>query len=158
MLPVPWGVQVERVETTAELLAAVRRHLPDADLLLMAAAPADYRPAQATEGKRPRGEGAMTLALEPTDDVLEGTRDQRKPGARVVGFAFETSEGVARARAKLERKSLDLVVLNLAEPGAGTEVDTNRITILSATGEEPGPLESKLAAACRILDAVERLG
>jgi phosphopantothenoylcysteine decarboxylase/phosphopantothenate--cysteine ligase len=74
-----------------------------------------------------------------------------------VGFAYETADGVARARAKLERKGLDLVVLNLAEPGAGAEVETNRVTLVTRDSDVPGPLESKATAAARVLDAVERL-
>ena len=97
------------------------------------------------------------VALVPTEDVLESTRALRKPGAVVVGFAYETDDGLAKARAKLTRKDLDLVVLNLAEPGAGAEVDTNRVTLVSPKGETAGPLESKDAAAARILDAVEGL-
>ena len=156
-LPLPTGVRVERVEATADLAAAVARHLPEADVLLMAAAPADYRPEQAAAAKRPRKEGALMVALVPTEDVLESTRALRKPGAVVVGFAYETDDGLAKARAKLTRKDLDLVVLNLAEPGAGAEVDTNRVTLVSPKGETAGPLESKDAAAARILDAVEGL-
>lgn len=153
----PTGARTERVESTADLAAAVARHLPEADVLLMAAAPADYRPERAAAGKRGRKEGALSVALVPTDDVLESTRGLRKPGAVVVGFAYETEDGLPKARAKLERKGLDLVVLNMAEPGAGAEVDTNRVTLVSANGEAPGPLESKPAAAARILDAVEGL-
>jgi phosphopantothenoylcysteine decarboxylase/phosphopantothenate--cysteine ligase len=156
-LPLPAGVRVERVESTADLAAAVARHLPEADVLLMAAAPADYRPEKPAAGKRARQEGALTVALVPTEDVLESTRTLRKPGAVVVGFAYETDDGLAKARAKLTRKGLDLVVLNLAEPGAGAEGDTNRVTLVSARGETAGPLESKDDAAARILDAVEGL-
>jgi phosphopantothenoylcysteine decarboxylase/phosphopantothenate--cysteine ligase len=153
----PYGPQVEHVETTADLETAVGRHLPAADVLLMAAAPADFRPVTHATGKRVREEGALALSLEPTPDVLVNTRGRRKPGAVIVGFAYETDDGVARARAKLARKGLDLVVLNLVEPGAGAEVRTNRVTLVTATAAEPGPLESKDDAAERILDAVERL-
>lgn len=154
-LPLPPALAVERVETTAELAAAVARHLPDADVLLMAAAPADYRPVAPPKAKRPRTDGPVTVALEPTEDVLEATRGARKRGAVMVGFAYETSDGVARARDKLRRKALDLVVLNLAEPGAGAEVESNRVTLVTADGEAAGPQETKSAAASRILDAVE---
>jgi phosphopantothenoylcysteine decarboxylase/phosphopantothenate--cysteine ligase len=156
-LAVPYGPQVERIETTAELETAVARHLPAADVLLMAAAPADFRPAAPAAGKRTREDGAVALPLEPTPDVLAGTRGRRKPGAVIVGFAYETDDGVARARAKLSRKALDLVVLNLVEPGAGADVPTNRVTLVSATAAEPGPRETKEDAAERVLDAVERL-
>lgn len=156
-LPPPAGARVERVESTADLVAAVARHLPDSDVLLMAAAPADYRPEHAASSKHARKGGALALSLVPTDDVLEGTRKLRKAGAVCVGFAYETDDGPAKARAKLDRKGLDLVVLNMDEPGAGAEVDTNRVTLVLRERDVPGPLESKEAAAARILDAVEAL-
>jgi phosphopantothenoylcysteine decarboxylase/phosphopantothenate--cysteine ligase len=156
-LPAPVGITVEQIETTADLAAAVARHLPGADVLLMAAAPADYRPAEPAGDKRARKDGDLLVRFAPTTDVLESTRALRKPGARIVGFAYEAAEGPARARAKLERKGLDLVVLNLAEPGAGADVDTNRVTLVTRDGNVPGPLESKADAAARILDAVEHL-
>lgn len=157
LLTPPYGPAVERVETTADLQAAVDRHLPTTDVLLMAAAPADFRPITAATGKRVREEGALALSLEPTPDVLVSTRERRKPGAIVVGFAYETEDGVAKARAKLSRKALDLVVLNMAEPDAGAEVATNRVTLVTAERAVPGPLEAKEDAAERILDAVEAL-
>jgi phosphopantothenoylcysteine decarboxylase/phosphopantothenate--cysteine ligase len=153
----PYGPKVERVESTADLEAAVALHLPTADVLLMAAAPADFRPRTPATGKRVREEGALALALEPTPDVLANTRHRRKPGAVIVGFAYETDDGVANARAKLSRKGLDLVVLNMVEPEAGAEVVTNRVTLVTADQAEPGPVESKDDAAERILDAVEAL-
>ncbi len=156
LLP-PYGCRVERVDTTADLAAAVARHLPHVDVLLMAAAPADFRPATTEAKKRGRAAGDLSLALAPTADVLVGTRDRRKPGALAVGFAYETDDGEAKARAKLEAKGLDLVVLNLTEDGAGAEGETNRLTLVTATGVTAGPLETKRQAAERVLDAVERL-
>jgi phosphopantothenoylcysteine decarboxylase/phosphopantothenate--cysteine ligase len=153
----PAGVTVERIETTAQLAQAVERHLPNADVLLMAAAPADYRVRHPNAAKGSREQGAMSLALEPTADVLASTRSKRKRGAVIVGFAYETGDGEARARAKLDRKALDLIVLNLDEPGAGAEVDTNRVALITRDDSEAGPLESKDQAAERILDRVERL-
>lgn len=155
--PDPEGVTVERIESTAELDAAVRRHLPAADLLVMAAAPADYRPTAPTDRKRPREQGALTLEFEPTVDILLGTRALRKPGALVVGFALETGDAAAKAAAKLARKGLDLIVANDAlEPGAGFEVDTNRVTIVDRDGgRQSVPLASKGLIAEAILDAVE---
>lgn len=157
LLTPPYGPAVERVETTADLQAAVGRHLPTTDVLLMAAAPADFRPVTAATGKRVREEGALALSLEPTPDVLVSTRERRKPGAVVVGFAYETEDGVAKARVKLSRKALDLVVLNMVEPDAGAEVATNRVTLVTAERAVPGPVEAKEDAAERILDAVEAL-
>jgi len=153
----PYGCRVDRVDSTAELAAAVARHLPSADVLLMAAAPADFRPATTDAKKRTRAAGDLSLTLAPTPDVLVGTRDRRKPGALAVGFAYETDDGETNARAKLAAKGLDLVVLNLAEEGAGAEGETNRLTLVSAEGVTAGPLETKRQAAERVLDAVERL-
>jgi phosphopantothenoylcysteine decarboxylase/phosphopantothenate--cysteine ligase len=154
----PPGVALVRVESTAELAAAVGEALPLADLLLMAAAPADYRPAKALDQKLRRSEGAVRLDLEPTDDVLAATAARRKKGAVVVGFALETDDLVAAARAKLDAKRLDLIVANDAtEPGAGPEVPTNRVTLVSRDGSEALPLMSKEEVAAAVLDRVQRL-
>jgi phosphopantothenoylcysteine decarboxylase/phosphopantothenate--cysteine ligase len=155
----PYGVAVVRVQSTAEMAAAVAAALPLADLLLMAAAPADYRPTAPLDRKAKRGEGALRLELEPTPDILAGTAGSRKTGAIVVGFALETGDAVAGAQAKLKAKQLDLVVANDAtEPGAGPEVETNRVTLVSRDAIKPLPLLSKDDAAEAILDRVEVLG
>jgi phosphopantothenoylcysteine decarboxylase/phosphopantothenate--cysteine ligase len=153
----PTGVEVVRVESTEDLAAAVRRHLPAADVLIMAAAPADYRPATSAGSKRPRREGPVQLQLVPTVDILESTVPLRKPGAVVVGFALETGNAVGGAAEKLARKGVDLIVANDAlEPGAGFEVDTNRVVILDREGgRRDVPLASKADVAEAILDAVE---
>ena len=131
---------------------------PSADVLLMAAAPADYRPMQAAATKTPRRGGALAVALEPTDDVLLGTITRRKRGAVIVGFALETGDLAAKAREKLRRKHLDLVVANDAtEPGAGPGVETNRVTLVTEQGEVALPLQSKDAVAEAILDRVAEL-
>ncbi len=155
--PAPEGVTVERIETTLEMERALSAALPRADVLIMAAAPADYRPAQASVTKRPRQEGAMSISLEPTGDILLGTRERRKPGSLVVGFALETGDALAKGRAKLERKALDLIVVNDAlEPGSGFEVETNRVTILGKGGARwEVKLASKASVAESILDRVE---
>ncbi len=160
-LPAPEGVELMRIESTAELTQALAARLPDADLLVMAAAPADFRPLDPATHKTARGKGTMDIRLEPTEDVLAETHACRKPGAVVVGFALETGNALARAREKLVRKDLDLIVVNDAlEPGAGFEVETNRVTLVSRDGEEiTVPLAHKRDVADRILDAVEaRLG
>ena len=157
-LPPPYGATIVPVETTSELQSALEDLLPNTDVLFMAAAPADYRPVQRRTEKRVRTEGAMTLEMEPTPDVLIGTLDSRKAGAVTVGFALETSAGLDKARAKLRRKSLNLIVLNMAnEPGTGFETPTNRVTIVSETGETELPLMSKRAVAEQILDETESL-
>jgi phosphopantothenoylcysteine decarboxylase/phosphopantothenate--cysteine ligase len=156
-LPPPIGVTIKRVETTAELESAVREALPRADVLVMAAAPADYRPTDPSGTKRPRTDGALKIPFEPTSDILGATKGVRKPGSVIVGFALETGDAVAKGKAKLERKDLDLIVVNDAlEPGAGFEVDTNRVAILDRDGgAQVVPLASKREVAERILDAVE---
>lgn len=153
----PAGVAVRKVESTADMEAALRSELPSADVLVMAAAPADFRPANPSDGKRPRQEGSLSLPLEPTRDILMATREVRRPGAVIVGFALETGDAVAKGRAKLERKGLDLIVVNDAtEPGVGFEVATNRVTILGRNGTTVDvPLQDKRGVAERILDAVE---
>jgi phosphopantothenoylcysteine decarboxylase/phosphopantothenate--cysteine ligase len=158
-LEAPAGVAVERIETTAQMEQAVAAALPTTDVLVMAAAPADFRPASPTRTKQPRSAGPLQLALEPTRDILQATLGARKPGSLMVGFALETGDAESRGRTKLERKQLDLVVVNDAlEPGAGFEVDTNRVTLLDRFGERVVvPLQDKRAVAGAILDEVERL-
>lgn len=154
----PPGIALVRVESTADLAAAVGEALPLADLLLMAAAPADYRPAHALEHKTRRSEGALRLDLEPTSDVLAETATRRKKGAVIVGFALETGDPTAGAKAKLEAKRLDLVVANDAtEPGAGPEVATNKVTLVGRDGAEALPTMGKDEVAAAILDRVEGL-
>ncbi len=157
----PIGVTLTKVESTADLERALREVLPRADVLVMAAAPADYRPTDPSGIKRPRNDGALALPLEPTVDILGTTKALRKVGSVIVGFALETGDAVSKGKAKLERKDLDLIVVNDAlEPGAGFEVDTNRVAILDREGgAQMVPLASKREVADKILDAVEaRLG
>jgi phosphopantothenoylcysteine decarboxylase/phosphopantothenate--cysteine ligase len=157
-LPAPIGVRVLRVETTRQLEDAVRAELPAADVLVMAAAPADFRPSDPSESKRARHDGALAIPMEPTDDILSATRSERRAGSVTVGFALETGDALAKGRAKLERKDLDLIVVNDAlEPGAGFEVDTNRVALLAREGPARIlPLQSKRDVAEAILDAVEQ--
>ena len=154
----PVGVTVRRVETTQEMEDAVRAALPDADVLIMAAAPADFRPSSPSKGKRPRVDGALAVPMEPTGDVLNATRELRKSGSMIVGFALETGDALAKGLAKLERKGLDLIVVNDAlEPGAGFEKDTNRVALLGRDGSRQIlPLQSKRDVAEAILDRVEQ--
>jgi phosphopantothenoylcysteine decarboxylase/phosphopantothenate--cysteine ligase len=157
-LPPPHGVTVLHVETTADMAAAVRRELPTSDVLIMAAAPADFRPSTARDTKLPRSDGGFSLALEATDDILLGTLDVRHANLTTVGFALETGNALEKGRAKLRRKQLDLIVVNDAsEPGAGFDVDTNAVTILDIHGvETPVSLRHKRDVAEEILDAIER--
>jgi len=157
----PVGVRLRSVETTQDLEGAVAEELPGADVLVMAAAPADYRPSRPSEAKRPRTDGALAIPMEPTADILRATVAVRKAGSVIVGFALETGDAIQKARTKLEGKALDLIVVNDAlEPGAGFDVDTNRVAILDREGNaRVVPLASKREIADAILDAVEaRLG
>jgi phosphopantothenoylcysteine decarboxylase/phosphopantothenate--cysteine ligase len=151
----PGGVATTRVETTAEMQRAVQALMKGAAALFMVAAPADYRPKTSAKTKRARGDGAMTIELEPTPDILGSLK--RPAGCVVVGFALETGNGLARAQEKLQDKALDFVVLNDAlEPGAGFEVTTNRVTVLGKGGRQVDlPLLPKRDVAERILDVVQ---
>lgn len=154
----PKGPEVVRVESTQEMADAVRAALPGADALVMAAAPADFRPGSVATDKIKKSTRSDAIALEPTPDILLTTRDARKPGAVIVGFALETRDAVGYGREKLAAKSLDMVVVNDAtEQGAGFGVDTNRVTLVTATGDEALPLMAKRDVADAILDRVEAM-
>jgi phosphopantothenoylcysteine decarboxylase/phosphopantothenate--cysteine ligase len=152
----PAGVQTTAVETTQEMADAVRAALPSADVLVMAAAPADFRVAAVATSKLKKGDGVPHLSLEPTPDILASTRDARRTGAVVVGFALETDALFANARSKLDSKGLDFIVANHAgRPGAGFGTDTNIVAILRPDAEpEELPLMAKSAVADAILDRV----
>jgi len=157
-VPAPAGVRVVKARTAAALRDAMLAESRDAHVVLMAAAVADWRPASPSAGKAKKDAGAPRIELEPTDDVLMLLKDAAKSALR-VGFALETDDAVANGRAKLKAKGLDLIVVNDAsEPGAGFEVDTNRVTILAREGAaEELPLLSKREVAVRILDRVAEL-
>jgi len=151
-------LDVERVTTTAEMRDAVARALPHADILVMAAAPSDFRPVTVSGSKIKKSGAPEAIALAPTPDILRDTMSARRPGAIIVGFALETDDVLANGASKLSAKGLDLIVVNDArEEGAGFEGDTNRVTFLSRDGaSEPLPLLSKREVADAILDRVER--
>ncbi|MBM4193631.1 MAG: bifunctional phosphopantothenoylcysteine decarboxylase/phosphopantothenate--cysteine ligase CoaBC [Gemmatimonadetes bacterium] len=156
---VPSGVHVVRVESTAELEAAVRSALRGADALVMAAAPADFRPSSVAHQKIKKATAPPAIPLELSPDILASTRDARESGTVIVGFALETENLVANAQAKLAAKALDLVVANQAgETGSGFGSDTNRVTLIGRDGSvEALPLASKDSVACTIVDRVEQL-
>ena len=158
-LPEPAGVRRIDVSTAAELAEATQAEFPEHRVLLMAAAPADFRPAAVSEGKIKRGEGGIEVRLEPTADILASVAGKRQRGQTVVGFAAETGEGgLERAREKLARKGADLIVLNdVANPEIGFESERNAVTLVSRTGEEHLEIDSKAAIAEAILDRVAAL-
>jgi phosphopantothenoylcysteine decarboxylase/phosphopantothenate--cysteine ligase len=152
----PAELDVVRIGTTEELQEAVRAALPTADVLIMAAAPADFRAADVAAKKIKKGEGARAIALTATPDVLKSTITDRKEKVVVVGFALETHNVVEYAQQKLREKRLDLVVANQAGmDGAGFGVDTNLVTIVGADGTVDAlPLMSKDDVAEALLDRV----
>ena len=157
-LPAPAGVTVVAVETAAELAAACDAHFDAADVLLMAAAVADYRPADPHAGKLKKDAtgAALELRLERTDDVLAGLAARRRPGQVLVGFAAEHGDGaVAYGREKLQRKGLDAVVVNdVSAPGIGFDAAENEVTIVSQDGEQHVSRSAKSAVAAAVLDTV----
>ena len=146
----PAGVRVVAVSTAAEMERAVLAEARKADLVVMAAAVADYRPARREPGKIKRGAEPMTLELEPNPDILARAAAARRPGQVFVGFALEMAPGMRRAREKLAAKRLDLVVLNDPREAIGRE--TNRVTLVEARASRRFPELPKREAADRILD------
>ena len=155
----PLGMRALDVESTSDMANAVRSELSTADVLIMAAAPADFKPATVAGSKIKKAGRPDALAIENTPDILKSTRDARRPGSVIVGFALETDDVMAHAAEKLRAKELDLIVVNDArEPGAGFGGDTNRVTLLAPNAEPVAlPLMSKAEVADAILDRVEAL-
>lgn len=156
-VPMPDAAELVSTPTAAEMEQAVLSTLADADVLVMAAAVADFRPRMAAPSKLARADG-LTLELEPTNDILAGAVRAAKGMARVpviVGFAAETGS-LERAREKAERKGVDLLVANdVAEEGSGFGTDTNRVTIIvPGEPDDAWPLMSKVSVAGRLLDRV----
>jgi len=161
-LAVPEGVDWVPVRSTENMRDAVRERAADANVVIMAAAVADYRPAAAQSQKLKRGDARITLDLEPTPDILaELGRDAAQQASRriLVGFAAETTALADNARSKLARKSADMIVANdVTQEGAGFDADTNIVTIFLRDGREiPLPKLSKFEVANRILDRVVEL-
>ena len=146
----------ERVRTAAEMKEAVSRHAEDATVVVMAAAVADFRPANPHTGKIKKQNGVPAVKLEPTVDILGAVSQKRRNGQIIVGFAAETEDLIGNAAAKLRAKRLDLVVANdVSQQGAGFDVDTNIVTMLFPDGREIA-LEkmSKLEVAGHVLDEI----
>ncbi len=158
----PWPPDVERREvvTAAELQRACEEEFPRCDVLLMAAAVADFRPVSPSAEKlKKEGRERLELELEPTPDVLSTLAARRRPGQTIVGFAAEHGpQTISYARAKLERKGLDAVVANdVSHPGTGFEAEHNEVTVLTGGGEVPLARAPKSVIAEGILDVLEQL-
>jgi phosphopantothenoylcysteine decarboxylase/phosphopantothenate--cysteine ligase len=143
--------------TAADLEREVLRLAPLADVVLMAAAVADYRPA-AVEPEKRRREGPLTVELQPTADILAAVATSRRPGQVLVGFAAETSDGVERARQKRAAKAVDLIVLNdVSRADIGFDVAENEVVMVGDDGEQRLDRAPKTVIAAAILDRVEEL-
>lgn len=152
------GIVRTDVESAADMAQACKERAPEADIVIMSAAVADHRPAAPAGSKIKKDEGHLELVLERTEDILAWIGKRRRPGQVIAGFALETEEGLESARGKLERKGLDLVVLNsLQDEGAGFGHATNKVTLVTRDKDpERLPLLPKAEVARRILDAIER--
>ncbi|MBL7937860.1 MAG: bifunctional phosphopantothenoylcysteine decarboxylase/phosphopantothenate--cysteine ligase CoaBC [Flavobacteriales bacterium] len=153
------GIQRTDVSSAAEMATACKERAPQSDVVIMSAAVADYRPAAPAENKIKKKDGAWDITLEATEDVLAWMGRNKPNGQLLVGFALETNDAMANAKGKLERKNLDLIVLNtLADAGAGFGHDTNKVTIIGkGTKVDALPLMSKADNARAILDHIETL-
>ncbi len=152
----PEGIRIVPIESTEDLLAAMEREAPAQDIVIQAAAPADFRPVQVSETKiKKRAGEALILKLEETPDVAKAVGERKRPGQTLVGFAAETDHLLEHAKEKLAKKHLDLIVANdVTRPGAGFGVDTNIAALITAEEIRERPLQSKRALADDILDAV----
>ena len=153
---------VVRVRSAAEMHEAVMRASANADVVIMAAAVADYTPATTARDKLTKTDVPMTLSLQRTKDILADLGSMRAglgpTGPVLVGFAAETEDVLAKAREKRARKQVDMIVANdVSQSGRGFDVDTNAVTIVAEDGEQHVPLQSKDRVAAVILDRVEQL-
>jgi phosphopantothenoylcysteine decarboxylase/phosphopantothenate--cysteine ligase len=158
-VPAPAGVEVVEAPTAAEVEREAARLAPGADVVVMAAAVADYRPAEALAGKRPKDASEWTVTLEPTTDVLAALGARERNGQVLVGFAAEAGEGgLERKRGMLNGKNLDLVVYNdVGRAGIGFDADDNEVVLLTRAGERQVARAPKAEIATVVLDEVERL-
>lgn len=158
-LPAPANVEITRVRSAADMHAAVMTHAAGADIVVMAAAVADYTPRQRAAGKHEKSDGPLSLELVRTPDILAGLGAM--PGPRrpvLVGFAAESGDPVRRGREKLERKRADMIVANdISRADAGFDADTNAVTLITPSGEEPVALAPKAQIAGVILDRAEQI-
>ena len=152
--PVP-GVKTVDVVSAKDMFEAVQAALPETDILVKAAAVADYRPVSIAEDKIKKQDGDMAIPLERTDDILGWVAEHRHPGLFVCGFSMETRDMLENSRKKLARKHLDMIAANnLKVAGAGFGVDTNVVTIITADGIQELPLMGKDQVAAKLLDAI----
>ena len=150
----PQGVEKVSILSTQDLYEAMLERCPSADIIIQAAAPADFTPALAADQKiKKQGDGGLTLTLRQTPDVAAQVGRMKKPGQTLVGFAAETNDVLSNAQGKLEKKNLDMIVANdVTAPGAGFDVDTNIVTFVTRSGLETLPCLPKRQVADELLD------
>ncbi len=154
--PVPF-VDLRPVTTAADMCRAVQELVPQTDILIKAAAVADYRPANVAEDKMKKAESDLSIPLARTDDILGWVAQHRHPGLFVCGFSMETRDMVKNSQAKLERKHLDMIVANnLKVAGAGFGTTTNVVTFITHDGVQELPLMGKDEVASCLLDEIQR--
>ena len=154
-LKAPLGVKLVNITTAQEMLEGVQAALPQTDVLVMAAAVADYRPAVVADQKMKKGEGDMSIPLERTGDVLGWVAQHRHPGLFVCGFSMETEHMLENSQKKLTKKKLDMIVANnLKTQGAGFGVETNVVTLITQDWVEELPLLGKDQVAGKLLTAI----
>ncbi|MBQ9286153.1 MAG: bifunctional phosphopantothenoylcysteine decarboxylase/phosphopantothenate--cysteine ligase CoaBC [Bacteroidaceae bacterium] len=152
------GVNVVKVESAQEMWNCASSLFPSSDAAILCAAVADFTPDTVAQSKIKREGDDLILHLKPTQDIARGLGEMKKTHQRLVGFALETTDEMSNAKAKLEKKNLDFIVLNsLRDEGAGFRHDTNKVTIVSRDGETPYPLKSKAEVAVDIIDRLECL-
>ena len=141
------------VRTAEEMFRAVEARFAEADLIVMAAAVADFTPEEVAENKIKKKDGGLTLTLRRTKDILQYLGEHRRPGQVIVGFAMESENLLDNAGAKLDKKNVDMICANdVKQPGAGFQVDTNVLTLITREDTRQLPLLSKEAAALAVLD------
>ncbi len=158
-LAAPYGVDLVKVTTAAEMQEALEAGFGSADVLFMTAAVADFRPASAHGSKIRRAGGSLSLTLEPTPDILAALAARRRPGQLLIGFAAEEGDVVDRAKEKLASKGVDMVVANdISRPGVGFDGDTNAVSIVSLAGwVQDVAMGNKRQVAAAVLDAAARM-
>lgn len=149
------SIRCIRVESAQEMYEAATTQFAGSDITILSAAVADFTPEKVAGKKIKREKGAQTLSLQPTHDIAAELGRRKQQGQLLVGFALETHDEEANARHKLEKKNLDLIVLNsLQDAGAGFMHDTNKVTLLTAESAQSFPLKSKEAVAKDIIDKI----
>ncbi len=152
----PLFVRVIEVESAGEMFEAVKERYEEQDIIMKAAAVADYRPLSVSEEKVKKTEGEMSIALERTEDILKFLGENRRKGQFLCGFSMETENMLENSRAKLEKKHVDMIVANnLKQEGAGFGTDTNIVTLITRDGCRELPVMSKEDVAKHIIDTIQ---